>query len=148
LSPARRRAPPPRVEPGAPDAGSVPIVAGGDAGGRHPPILRRITAPPVPPAELEKEQDPKKRAELKKMHELATARIRVNQFQRRSTLLEQTLDRAKREKTWSQTQIQEVEQELEALRTSTRDAEKTVQTLSKDLEVRPDVPRSTGKGAN
>ena len=100
------------------------------------PIVRRFTAPAALPEEIAREKNPAKRAELTRMHTLAVARMRVNQIQRRAMLLEQTIQRAKQDRTWSSQKILENEQDLAQLRDAVRKAERETEILSKELGVR------------
>jgi hypothetical protein len=128
----RRVLPAASADAGAPPAAAAPLEAG--AAPKYP-VVQRI-APAWPPAGIDKETDPKKRAELMKMHELATSRVRANQLQRRAQALEQALERAKRDRTWTEKQIQERQQDLKEVREAVQEAEGKVETLSKELGVR------------
>ena len=98
----------------------------------------RRAAPPALPARIREETDPEKKAQLLRMHRLASARVRVSLLTRRKNLLGRTLSKARAsgkdaERLRSlETQMRELEQAisdahltLERAKRASSDGEKT-----------------------
>jgi hypothetical protein len=100
-----------KVEPAPPRSAPAPKVAAPPAPPR-PEGPVRVEAPPAIPSELQNETDPVRRAQLEKLHKLATARVRLSRLTRRERMLTESLARAKKDGSWSQQKILEAERDL------------------------------------
>lgn len=92
---------------------------------RISPVRRggiRQPAPSAVPAAIAREQDPQRRAELLRMHRLATARVHASVLKRRQALLESTIAKA-REEGSADERIRQLEGEMAELRIALRRAE-------------------------
>lgn len=101
--------------PRRPEASTLPSPSRVDAAQQPAPSVARYSAPPVVPSEIENETDPTRKAELMKMHRLATARVRVSTLKHRESLLRNTIAKAKREGIWSAEKMKAAETDLQDL---------------------------------
>lgn len=99
-----------KVEPAPPRSVPAPKVATPPPPRPEGPV--RVEAPPAIPSELQNETDPVRRAQLEKLHKLATARVRLSRLTRRERMLTESLARAKKDGSWSQQKILEAERDL------------------------------------
>jgi hypothetical protein len=126
------RTPTPSVSLGpasAPAGGSAPINA---------PRVAHAVAPPAVPSEIVNEPDPVKRAELLKMHKLASARVRVSMLRHRRSLLARSLERGRRDGSWSAAKVRQAEADLrqlvDGIGEAARDLEKVRTEVGGDID--------------
>jgi len=105
----------------APTAAAEPAPAAPDA--RPVPPAVHTSAPAAVPPEVENEPDPARRAELMKMHKLATARVRVSTLRHRQRLLRDSLALGRQDGSWSQGKREEAERTLRELDGAIRESE-------------------------
>ncbi|MCC6746215.1 MAG: hypothetical protein IT371_01065 [Deltaproteobacteria bacterium] len=118
------RTSPPRERRTAPTPAAASSDPATDAAARAPALPSlRPPAPAAVPSEIAQETDPAKRAQLLKMHERATAQIRLSVLRRRTRLLDETLARARASGQSSPEQLRRLEGELLQLKAATSDAE-------------------------
>jgi hypothetical protein len=118
---------------------STPSSAPSTASATVPPARVHAIAPPVIPSEIVNEPDPVKRAELMKMHKLATARVRVSMLRHRQSLLQRSLERARKDGSWSQAKIQQAEADLRQIVEGIGDAVRNLDRVR--TEVGGDIDR-------
>ncbi len=129
---AEIRAPPrppvkPEILPEPPPAGEAPRA--------YPaPNIGHVAAPAAEPPNIDNEPDPKRRAVLRKMHELAMSTLRVDNFKRRIQLLEQSLAEAKASNTWTNKKVDRAEQDLKQLEHTIKAANEERAKLKKEMD--------------
>jgi hypothetical protein len=89
------------------------------------------SAPPATPAEIRNEPDPVRKAQLEKMHALATARARASQLRRRADLLRASLNRAREDSSWSEEKQLRAERNLTELEEAIQQAERNVEVVGR-----------------
>jgi hypothetical protein len=124
---ARGQAPPP------PSSGS------GSGSASPPPSVAHASAPPAIPTEIQNERDPKRKAELLKMHKLATARVRVSMLRHRANLLRIAIEKGRRDGSWSAEKVREAEASLRQLTTGIAGAQQDLDQVR--TEVGGDIDR-------
>ena len=135
-SSATSRTPPPLPRPSG--AASAPVPSSGTGSASAPPVAH-VSAPPAIPGEIQNERDPKRKAELLKMHKLATARVRVSMLRHRATLLRIAIEKGKRDGSWSAEKVREAEASLRQITAGISSAEQELDQVR--TEVGGDIDR-------
>ena len=97
-----------------------------DAGAAKREPLGVHSARSAVPVQIAEEKDPRRRAQLMRMHQLAVARSRASRLRRRRRLLRTTLHRARQDKNWSADRIHRTENDLRELQVGIEEAEERV----------------------
>ena len=101
------------------------------------PYKAHASAPAAPPVAIAAEQDPARRQELRRMHQLASAKVRVRLLGRRAALLRTSLGDARTTKgKWSPEKISRAEADLREVEAAISTARAQAQRLSKALSIR------------
>ncbi len=110
------------------EAGAAVGVRPGTAG-----LVARVTAPAAIPPEIASERDPARRAELMKMHRLTTARVRASMLRRREGMLRASIERARKDGSWSPEKIQQAERDLHDISAGVVEAEENLEQVRKEV---------------
>jgi hypothetical protein len=127
-----RMPPPPPGEKRAQVRGTVEDPPGASAGSAARPAVR-VIAPPAVPSEIQRETDPVRRAQLEKMHRLATARVRLGMLRHRGDLLRTSLERAKKDGSWAPEKVRQAEQDLQEISAAVGLAEKHLEKTRSEV---------------